>query len=89
MSVDVIIWNSELLAGSLDKSVLGSGSKNNIYLQVMRTHSSQAAIDAMWRLCRMVPFFLTNRGFSMGMSDVYPNAQLTEEKNKLVFDGYR
>lgn len=84
----VIIRNSELLAGTLDKSTLGSGSKNNIYLIVLRKDSSQAAIDAMWRLCRLVPFFLSNRGFSMGISDVYPSAQLTAQKNELVKTGY-
>lgn len=84
----VIIRNSELLAGTLDKSTLGSGSKNNIYLQIIRTHSSQEAIDAMWRLCRLVPFFLTNRGFSLGISDVYASAGLITKKNKLVAEGY-
>ena len=87
--LDVIILNSELLTGTLDKSTLGSGSKNNIYLQMLRTHSSQEAIDAMWRLCRLVPFFLTNRGFSLGISDVTPSHKLDDVKKKRVAKGYR
>ncbi len=32
----VVIRNSELLAGSLDKSTLGSGSKNNVFYVLLR-----------------------------------------------------
>jgi DNA-directed RNA polymerase III subunit RPC1 len=32
----VIIRNSELLAGSMDKSTMGSGAKNNIFYILLR-----------------------------------------------------
>ena len=47
-----MIWNSEHLAGALDKSVLGSGSKNNIFYVLYRDYGSEVAADCMWRLAR-------------------------------------
>ncbi|CAI4229809.1 unnamed protein product [Auanema sp. JU1783] len=85
----VIIRNSVLLAGVLDKNLLGSGSKSNIFYMLLRDFGEDAAVDAMWRLGRMAPVFLSNRGFSIGIGDVRPGPQLLEEKGQLVTEGYR
>ncbi|CCD66619.1 DNA-directed RNA polymerase subunit [Caenorhabditis elegans] len=84
----VIIRNSVLLAGCLDKSLLGSSSKVNIFYMLMRDYGEDAAVDAMWRLARMAPVFLSNRGFSIGIGDVRPSEQLLREKGQLVDNGY-
>lgn len=62
----VIIRNSVLLCGVLDKTLLGSGSKVNIFYMLLRDFGEDAAVNAMWRLARMAPVFLSNRGFSIG-----------------------
>ena len=85
----MVVRNSELLAGTVDKSTLGSSSKNNLYYLMQRDYSAQESIDAMWRLARMAPYYLTNiRGFSMGAEDVQPSAKLIQKKMELVFQGY-
>ena len=47
----VVIRNSELLAGTLDKGHLGSGGKaNNIFYVILRDFGQEFAIRSMWRL---------------------------------------
>ncbi|CAI5448922.1 unnamed protein product [Caenorhabditis angaria] len=84
----VIIRNSVLLCGVLDKSLLGSSSKTNIFYMLMRDYGEDAAVDAMWRLARMAPVYLSNRGFSIGIGDVRPSERLLQEKGQLVDKGY-
>jgi DNA-directed RNA polymerase III subunit RPC1 len=84
----VLIRNSVLLAGCLDKALLGSSSKTNIFYILMRDYGNAAAVDAMWRLGRLAPAYLMNRGFSIGIGDVRPGAALVAAKRRLVDDGY-
>ena len=62
----MIIRNSVHLCGVLDKTLLGSGSKTNIFYMLLRDFGEDASVDAMWRLARMAPIYLSNRGFSIG-----------------------
>lgn len=56
--VVVVIQNSELLCGSMDKGTLGSGSKNNIFYILLRDWGQVEAADAMSRLARVAPTYL-------------------------------
>uniref|UniRef100_A0A183E836 DNA-directed RNA polymerase n=1 Tax=Gongylonema pulchrum TaxID=637853 RepID=A0A183E836_9BILA len=85
----VIIRNSVLLCGVLDKALLGSGSKTNIFHILLHDYGEDAAVDAMWRLARMAPVFLSNRGFSIGIGDVRPSPALLKEKAELLKTGYK
>ncbi|CAD5229444.1 unnamed protein product [Bursaphelenchus okinawaensis] len=84
----VMIKNNQLLLGMLDKALLGSGSKTNIFYVLLRDFGENFAIEAMWRLARISPVFLSNRGFSIGIGDVTPSAGLLREKKKLLETGY-
>ncbi|XP_064391551.1 DNA-directed RNA polymerase III subunit RPC1-like isoform X2 [Halichondria panicea] len=84
----VVIHNSELMCGALDKSSLGSGSKTNIFYILLRDFGQQEAADCMSRLARLCPFFLSNRGFSIGIGDVTPGKGLVRAKENLVDNGY-
>ncbi|XP_076289845.1 DNA-directed RNA polymerase III subunit RPC1-like [Lasioglossum baleicum] len=84
----VIIRNSELIAGSMDKSTLGSGSKQNIFYILLRDWGEDIATIAMWRLARIASFFLMNRGFSIGIGDVTPGQGLLKAKHELLNAGY-
>ncbi|CAN7998226.1 unnamed protein product, partial [Ixodes hexagonus] len=84
----VLIRNSELLSGTMDKGTMGSGSKNNIFYILLRDYGDQYAADAMWRLARIASFYMQNRGFSIGIGDVTPGAGLLKAKHDLVSDGY-
>lgn len=47
----MLIRNSELLAGTLDKGHLGSGGKGgNIFYVILRDFGQEFAIRSMWRL---------------------------------------
>ncbi|KAK7603430.1 hypothetical protein V9T40_003429 [Parthenolecanium corni] len=84
----VVIRNSELLLGSMEKSTLGSGSKNNIFYVLLRDWGKDIAATAMWRLSRITSYYLMNRGFSIGIGDVTPGQSLMNTKQRLLRDGY-
>ncbi|KAG2462619.1 RPC1 polymerase, partial [Polypterus senegalus] len=85
----VVIQNSELMCGSMDKGTLGSGSKNNIFYILLRDWGQMEAADAMSRLARLAPVFLSNRGFSIGIGDVTPGQGLLKAKQDLLHAGYK
>ncbi|KAK2866790.1 hypothetical protein Q7C36_002846 [Tachysurus vachellii] len=85
----VVIQNSELLCGSMDKGTLGSGSKNNIFYILLRDWGQMEAADAMSRLARVAPTYLSNRGFSIGIGDVTPGQGLLKAKQELLDAGYK
>uniref|UniRef100_W5LHZ8 DNA-directed RNA polymerase subunit n=1 Tax=Astyanax mexicanus TaxID=7994 RepID=W5LHZ8_ASTMX len=85
----VVIQNSELLCGSLDKGTLGSGSKNNIFYILLRDWGQLEAANAMSRLARLAPVYLSNRGFSIGIGDVTPGQGLLKAKQELLDAGYK
>lgn len=84
---DVYIRNSELLAGTMDKATLGSGSKSNIFYVLLADWGSEVCCKVMWRLTRLTSYFLMLRGFSIGIGDVTPSSELLHSKNKLVING--
>ncbi|XP_077482360.1 DNA-directed RNA polymerase III subunit RPC1 isoform X1 [Stigmatopora argus] len=84
----VVIHNSELMCGSMDKSTLGSGSKNNIFYILLRDWGQLEAANAMSRLARLAPAYLSNRGFSIGIGDVTPGQGLLKAKQDLLDEGY-
>ena len=85
----IVVHNSDLLAGALDKSIIGSGSKSSIFYTLLRDYGEQAAADRMWRLARITPWFLSNHGFSIGIGDVTPGQGLIAAKEKLLLEGYQ
>uniref|UniRef100_H3BGV0 DNA-directed RNA polymerase subunit n=1 Tax=Latimeria chalumnae TaxID=7897 RepID=H3BGV0_LATCH len=85
----VVIQNSELMCGSMDKGTLGSGSKNNIFYILLRDWGQVEAADAMSRLARLAPVYLSNRGFSIGIGDVTPGQGLLKAKQELLEGGYQ
>ena len=84
----VIIRNSQLLCGTMDKSTMGSGTKANIFYVLLRDFGEDIACAAMWRLARVASWFLMNRGFSIGIGDVTPTRSLVKQKTALVESGY-
>ncbi|CAL8105388.1 unnamed protein product [Calicophoron daubneyi] len=84
----VLIYNSELLSGSVDKKLLGGGSKSSIFYSLLRDYGSEACADAMWRLGRIALFYLAHRGFSIGLTEVMPSQKLVTSKAKLIKSGF-
>lgn len=84
----VIIRNSYLCAGAMDKSSLGSGSKKQVFYIMTRDYGAESAAQAMWRMCRIGPRYLSNRGFSIGIGDVWASDALLERKLKVIEKQY-
>lgn len=82
------IRNSEVMCGVMDKSTIGSGKKDSVFYVILRDFGPDAAVEAMNRLAKLAARWLTNQGFSIGISDVYPGQKLTELKTSLVERAY-
>lgn len=84
----VIIRNSQILCGSMDKNTLGSGTKQCVFYAILRDFGEEHATRSMWRLARMASYYMMNRGFSFGIGDVTPSKRLLEDKQDLLDKGY-
>ncbi|KAJ2903009.1 DNA-directed RNA polymerase III subunit RPC1 [Zalerion maritima] len=84
----LVIRNSEVLAGVMDKSTVGGGNKDSVFYVILRDFEPDNAVVAMNRLAKLCARQLTNRGFSIGIGDVFPSSSLTNHKETLVKDAY-
>ncbi|KXS18584.1 beta and beta-prime subunits of DNA dependent RNA-polymerase [Gonapodya prolifera JEL478] len=84
----LIVRNSEIMCGVIDKSVVGGESKNGIFYTIMRDYGVDQAAACMNRLAKMCARFLGNRGFSIGIDDVQPGLVLSRRKDEVVAKGY-
>ncbi|XP_072757329.1 DNA-directed RNA polymerase III subunit RPC1-like [Anoplolepis gracilipes] len=84
----VIIRNSELLAGTMDVSTLGSGSKQNIFYILLRDWGEDVATAAMWRLTRLTNHFNFDRGISIGLGDLIANEGLLRARENVLHTHY-
>ncbi|KAI4168021.1 MAG: hypothetical protein LQ343_006728 [Gyalolechia ehrenbergii] len=82
------VRNSEIMCGVMDKSTIGTGQKGSIFYVILRDYGPDAAVQAMNRLAKLAARWLTNQGFSIGISDVTPGGHLTELKHHLVETAY-
>ena len=67
----ILIRNSELLSGILDKSVLGSGSKNSIFHYLLRDFGPEVAADRMTRIGKVCSRWLSSSFFLLFFSLFY------------------
>jgi hypothetical protein len=58
-SLVIVIRNSRLLLGCVDKSVLGANGKTNVFYMLLRDCSEAAAALAMARLARLTSYYLS------------------------------
>ncbi|KAI9796833.1 MAG: hypothetical protein M1825_006500 [Sarcosagium campestre] len=84
----LVIRNSEVMCGVMDKSTIGSGKKDSVFSVILRDFGPDEAVHAMNRLAKLAARWLSNEGFSIGISDVYPGKQLVALKHKLVETAY-
>lgn len=85
----LVIRNSEVMCGRMDKSIVGAGKKDSLFYVLLRDFGPDAAVVAMNRLAKLCARLLTLRGFSIGVGDVFPSKQLTEAKETLVKVAYK
>lgn len=78
------IRNSEVMCGRMDKSTIGAGKKSSLFYVMYRDFGADAAAQAMNRLSKLCARWLSNQGFSVGISDVTPPPLLTDVKKEMV-----
>lgn len=59
LNLVIIIRNSRLILGCVDKSVLGANGKTNVFYMLLRDCSEAAAALAMARLARLTSYYLS------------------------------
>lgn len=84
----LVVRNSEVMCGRMDKSTVGSGKKDSVFYVILRDFGPDYAVASMNRLAKLCARFLTQRGFSIGVGDVFPSDDLTAEKGELVEKAY-
>lgn len=85
----LVVRNSEVMCGLMDKTTVGSGKKDSIFYIILRDFGPDEAVIAMNRLAKLSARYLTNQGFSIGISDVYPSQALKDTKHVLVTTAYQ
>ncbi|KAL5530725.1 RPO31 [Sanghuangporus sanghuang] len=84
----LVIVNSEIMCGVMDKATVGSGKKRSIFGVILRDYGSDEAAAAMNRIAKLCARWLTNMGFSLGINDVIPGPALSANKDKLIESAY-
>ncbi|PWN51206.1 putative RPO31-DNA-directed RNA polymerase III, 160 kd subunit [Violaceomyces palustris] len=84
----LVIQNSEVMCGVMDKSTVGDGKKNSVFGVMLRDYGPDAAITAMNRLAKTCARWLANQGFSLGINDVMPGVNLRSTKDQKVEAAY-
>ncbi|KAI8805242.1 hypothetical protein BJ742DRAFT_821492 [Cladochytrium replicatum] len=85
----MVIRNSELLCGVVDKGTIGDGSKKGIFYTALRDFGPEHAAALMNRVAKCSARWLANQGFSIGIDDVQPGEQLRKEKESTVEEANR
>lgn len=84
----LVIRNSEVMCGVMDKATVGDGKKDSVFYVIMRDYGADHAVQAMNRLAKLSARWLTNNGFSIGISDVTPGEMLNRKKQVLIDEAY-
>ncbi|KAG1766514.1 hypothetical protein EV702DRAFT_1256806 [Suillus placidus] len=84
----LVIVNSEVMCGVMDKAIVGSGKKKSIFGIIMRDYGPHEAAAAMNRVAKLCARWLANFGFSLGINDVIPGPILASKKNQMVEAAY-
>ncbi|KAN0004310.1 hypothetical protein ACTFIZ_010482 [Dictyostelium cf. discoideum] len=85
----VYFRNSELMCGSIDKSIIGGGNKNSLFHILMRDFSPTIAANCMTRLAKLCARFLGDQGFSIGIPDIKPAEDLDRKKREIIETAYK
>ncbi|KAF2683170.1 beta and beta-prime subunits of DNA dependent RNA-polymerase [Lentithecium fluviatile CBS 122367] len=84
----LVIRNSEVMCGVMDKATVGDGKKDSVFYVIMRDFGPDHAVQAMNRLAKLSARWLTDNGFSLGINDVTPGSKLNERKEVLIQKAY-
>ena len=84
----IAFFNSQLIAGRLDKKILGGGAKEGLFASLNNAVGCERAAQCMNRIARVTSRWLMNYGFSLGLGDVFPTPSLLARKGKILEDAF-
>ncbi|KAI9305749.1 hypothetical protein BJ944DRAFT_161146 [Cunninghamella echinulata] len=84
----LVVQNSEIMCGLVDKAIVGDGNKNSVFYVILRDYGPIETAKCMNRLAKLCARWLANQGFSIGISDVTPGTRLREIKDESVKVAY-
>nr|CCC93479.1 DNA-directed RNA polymerase iii largest subunit [Trypanosoma congolense IL3000] len=76
----VAFLDSCFISGRLDKKLLGGGAKDGLFARLHTLAGGEYTARVMSRIAQFTTRYLTNYGFSLGLGDVAPTAELNERK---------
>lgn len=85
----VVVRNSQLLAGVMDKALLGDGKKSSLFYTILRDYGNVEAAAAMNRMAKLCCRYMGEKGFSIGINDVIPSEDLKHKKEMMVTAAYQ
>ncbi|SCV70568.1 BQ2448_3330 [Microbotryum intermedium] len=85
----LVVQNSEIMCGVMDKSTVGDGNKRSVFAVIQRDYGADEAAAAMNKMAKLCARWLANKGFSIGISDVTPGQSLRAQKDALVETAYQ
>lgn len=84
----LVVKNSEIMCGLVDKSIVGDGNKSSLFYAVLQDFGSVEAAKCMNRLAKLCARWMANRGFSIGIEDVMPGERLWKLRDEVISKGY-
>ena len=84
----VIIKNSILLSGRIEKSIIGNGGKNSLIFALIKDCGNIATAKFLTRISKFSARWICDYGFSLGISDVTPSKNLLENKKQIINKGF-
>ena len=85
----VVIKNSELMCGNIDKSIIGSSSKSGIVFALIKDNTESMAIEVLSRIAKFSSRWIGSYGMSFGVMDVKPAASLLSRKEEIINISYK
>jgi len=85
----VEILNNRFIRGRLDKAVIGGENRKGSLLYQLLKVAKICAVTAMNSIASLTSRYLAERGFSIGLDDVFPSRTLLREKAEVISKVYR
>jgi len=80
----VLIRNSELLCGVIDKATIGEESKSGLVFALLKDCGNLEAAKFLTRVSKFSARWIGDYGMSLGIDDVMPKKDLQENKEKII-----
>lgn len=85
----LVIRNSEVMCGVMDKATVGDGNKKSLFYVILRDYGEIEVAQCMNRLAKLCCRWLGNHGFSLGINDVMPGTNLLKRKYNSINTAYQ